>query len=293
MEAGISAVPPAAVNGGRGRAARVAHRMSLLIFALMAVSSLGGLSIDGLYRDPPEVVAVLRGYDLVALVLVAPMLAAVLIRGRPRSAWVQLVWCGVLAYAVYTYAVYVFGTGFNRMFLIHTALFSLAIFAFVLALASLDVDAVAARFPMTTPVRSVAVILGLLSGSLAVMWVYYSIRFAVTEVVTEPSRLILPAALTHLGFVLDLALLVPGYMTAAVLLWRRRAWGYVLATALLLAGSLHQFAYISALLFQMHAAIPGAGFDSAEPFIAAAFVVATGLLLYHCARGRARHSAER
>ncbi|MBF6208277.1 hypothetical protein [Nocardia sputi] len=53
--------------------------------------------------------------------------------------------------------------------------------------------------------------------------------------------------------------------------------------ALLLAGSLHQFAYMSAMVFQARAAVPGAGFDSAEPFIAGAFVGAAALLLYHCA----------
>jgi hypothetical protein len=37
------------------------------------------------------------------------------------------------------------------------------------------------------------------------------------------------AATEHLGYVRDLSLLVPVYATAAVLLWRRAAWGYVLA----------------------------------------------------------------
>ncbi|WP_063053521.1 hypothetical protein [Nocardia arthritidis] len=282
---------PVAPADGRHYAEYAARWMSLLILALMTVSSVAGLWIERLYRDPPEVAAALRGYDFIALVIGAPLLAAALVPRWFHAAWARSIWIGVLAYAVYNYALYVFGTSFNGAFLIHTALFSLSIGTFVLALASTDVDAVAARFSAATPVRSVAMVLLILAGSLGAMWIYYSIRFAVTDEVTEPSRLILPSAMTHLGFVLDLALLVPSYAAAAVLLWRRRPWGFILATALLLAGSLHQFAYISAMIFQVRAAIPGAGFDSAEPFITGAFVGATALLLYRCARGPVRHPA--
>ena len=42
----------------------------------------------------------------------------------------------------------------------------------------------------------------------------------------EPSQLVVPVTFTRLGAVLDLSLLVPAYLLAAVWLWRRRASGY-------------------------------------------------------------------
>ena len=56
------------------------------------------------------------------------------------------------------------------------------------------------------------------------MWVYHSVRFAVTGDLPAGSFLVEPDTVVHLGFVLDLALLVPAYALAAVLLWRRSGW---------------------------------------------------------------------
>ena len=111
-------------------------------------------------------------------------------------------------------------------------------------------------------------------------------------------------AVVQLGLALDLTVLVPAYALAAVLLWRRAATGYVLATVLLIAGTLHQVSYMVALLFQSTAAVPGAvAFDPFEPVIAALYLAATVAMMVaagprhqHSAAGRSadaqRHTAE-
>jgi hypothetical protein len=98
----------------------------------------------------------------------------------------------------------------------------------------------------------------LLAIGLGAIWVSYSLRYAITGAAPKESSVALPAASTHLGYVLDLALLVPGYVLAAVLLWRRAAWGYVLGTALLVAGIISQIGYMTALIFQAAAGVAGA-----------------------------------
>jgi hypothetical protein len=151
----------------------------------------------------------------------------------------------------------------------------------VFVLIDLDVDRVAASFRWRTPARVVAALLGILAVSLAAMWIAGSVRFIATgEVPEEGSRLILPTALTHLAYVMDLALLVPAYALGAILLWRRKAWGFVLSTALLVSGAVHQLAYMAALVFQAKADIPGATpFDPIEPFIVTVYVVGVALLV--------------
>ena len=73
---------------------------------------------------------------------------------------------------------------------------------------------------------------------------------------------------------------MPGYGLAAVLLWRRRPWGYVLAAILLTSGVAHQIGYLVALPFQVAANVPGAtAFDPAEPVIATGFLLASVALL--------------
>jgi hypothetical protein len=222
----------------------------------------------------------LRAFDLVSLVVAVPVLAACLVPARRGSPRVQLVWVGMLGYVGYTYAMYVFGASFNAAFLVHVALFSLAVFALVLALGGLDVAAVAAAFGRRTPVRTVGVVLAFLGGGLGAMWVFYSLRFAVAGTPPEESLLVLPATYLHLAYVLDLAFLVPIYLAAAVLLWRRRAWGYVLATGVAVFSVVYQVNYTVALLFQWRAGVPGSvAFDPQEPLVIALSVLAAGALL--------------
>ena len=56
--------------------------------------------------------------------------------------------------------------------------------------------------------------------------------------------------------------------------------GFVLASVVLVAGTLHQVSYLVALPFQAAANIPGAvAFDPLEPVIAVLYAVATAALL--------------
>ena len=89
----------------------------------------------------------------------------------------------------------------------------------------------------------------------------------------------------HLGIALDLALLVPAYLLAAVLLWRAVPVGYVLAAVMLVSGMLHQVSYMVALPFQAAAGVPGSvAFDPMEPFIALLYLLASALLIFCAGR---------
>jgi hypothetical protein len=279
--------PPAAAPAVTGRAclpsstrARAAWLLSGITVALLLVASVAGLLVDGLYRDAASTSSMLRGYDLVTLVVVVPALAVGLSRARHGSVRALLVWLGMLAATVYTYAYYLFLPAFNDLFLVHVAVFSSALFALVFALSAIDARAIAARFGPRTPRRSISGFLALLAAVLGGMWVYYSLRFAFTDEPPVGSVLVETDALVHLGFVLDLAVLVPAYALAVVLLWRGAAWGYVLAAVAVISGTVHQIEYLVALPFQVNAGVPDAtAFDPGEPPIVIAFLVAAVVLL--------------
>jgi hypothetical protein len=240
----------------------------------------------GLYTDAAAVEAMFRGYDLVTLIVVAPLLALTLLPGwRDRPA-AQLLRSSMLAYCVYNYAYYLFGAQLNAALLAHIAIFTASLYGLVLSLIALDISGVADRFPARTPVHVVAVTLLLLGVPLAAFQGSGLVGFALTGGVPhEPSQLVVPPDLTVLGATLDLSLLVPVYLLAAVWLWRRRAWGYLLATIVLVAGLLHQISYIAAMLLQITGGIPGAAFDPFEPFIVILFATGGGLLLANLRTG--------
>jgi hypothetical protein len=185
----------------------------------------------------------------------------------------------MLTYCVYNYAYYLFGAQLNAALLGHVAIFTASLYGLVLSLVSFDVGGPAGRFRPRTPVRTIAAIIGLLAVSLASIQVAGLAGFALTGTVPqEPSQLVVPLVFTRLGAVLDLSLLVPAYLLAAVWLWRRQSWGFLLAAAILVAGALHQVSYIAGMLFQLAADIPGAAFDTIEPIIVTLYILAAGLL---------------
>jgi hypothetical protein len=258
-----------------------ANQLTWLVATLALAASLAGLLIDGIYAGAPSTAQMFRGYDLVTAVVVVPGLAIASHLVRRGSVAAQLVTTSLLAYLVYTYAYYLFGTGFNDLFLLHAAVFASGVFALVLTVISIDPASVAERFGARTRVRPIAVILGALAVALGGMWVYFAVDNAVTGDVPAGSRLVETDTIVRLGMALDLTLLVPLYAVAAVLLWRRAPWGYVLAAVAVFAGLLHQVSYLVAMPVQAAADIPGAvAYDPGEPVIVLLYLVAAALLLH-------------
>ena len=269
----------------RAGARRTARWLTASVALLITGASAAGIWASELYTDGVAVEAVFRGYDLISLAVVAPVLALTLLPAFVERPLAQLARVSMLAFCVYNYAYYLFGAELNAALLAHIAIFAGSLYGLVLSLMAADVAALAHRFRPGTPVQAVAVILLLLGGSLAVLQALGLAGFAFTGTVpNEPSRLVVPLSMTRLGAVLDLSLLVPAYLLAAVWLWRRRAWGYLLGTVVLLAGALHQASYVAGMAFQVAADIPGAGFDPFEPFILALFAFGSLLLLANLRR---------
>ena len=250
--------------------------------ALAAVAALAGLVVPEVYPSAAGAEAMLRGYDLVTLVVVVPGLASVLLVQPRRAGWTtgNLLEVSLLTYLVYTYAYYVLGTGFADLLLLHVAVLALSLAALVLAVARIRTSDVILAFDPRTRVRPAAVVLGLLAAALAGMWAYWSIDAATTGGVPPGSSLVETDTVVHLGVVLDLTLLVPLYAVAAVLLWRRAAWGLVLGVVALVAGLLHQVSYAVGLLAQYAADVPGAvAVDPVEPVIIALYLLGAVPLL--------------
>ena len=238
----------------RHRGGVMTWTLAVLVLALAA--SLAGLVLDDAYTGATATAAMLRGYDLVVLAMIVPALAVAATTAHNGSSPAQLLSASILAFLVYTYGYHVFGTAFNDLFLVHAALVATGVMALTAQLTAIDVDVFTDRARRGSRSRGAAAILGILAVALGGMWVYLAIENAVTGKIPAGSALVESDAVVHLGMALDLTLLVPLYAAAAVLLWRRTAWGYVLGTMALVAGALHQVSYMVALPFQVAADIP-------------------------------------
>jgi hypothetical protein len=251
--------------------------------ALLALSAaVAGMLIDGVYTGAASTAEMLRGYDLVTAGVVVPALAAATWLTHRGSVRAQLGSASLVAYLVYTYAYYLFGTEFNDLFLLHATVLATAVVALVLHLTSIDTAAFA-PWHLGARVRGAAVVLGVLAAALGGMWVYFALDNALTGDVPAGSQLVETDTIVHLGMALDLTLLVPLYVAAALLLWRGAVWGYVLGAISLVAGLLHQLSYIVAMPFQVAADIPNAvAYDPGEPVIVLVYLLGAFLLLRRC-----------
>jgi hypothetical protein len=215
--------------------------LTAALAVLAVAASLAGLFADHLYRDNAYAIANWRGNDVVTLFAVAVLLGGYSFsrRGSDRG---RLIWLCALWYLLYNYAFYLFGTRFNDIFLIYAGLVAGSVWALILGLSRTDVNRIAGRFGGSTPVRWISGYLGIAAVGLAVAWIAQSLSFAAGG--KAPQIMIDSGATTSYVFALDLTLAVPVMLVAAVLLWRRQAWGYVLGAIVGVKGVL----YASALL---------------------------------------------
>ncbi|MFN2424549.1 MAG: hypothetical protein ABR572_12330 [Cryomorphaceae bacterium] len=201
--------------------------LSVIILLLMAVASSGGLFIDGLYQDNYLVTSGWYGNDLATLLLAVPVMAVSLILSKRGSRQAQLVGLGMLFYSLYNYAFYLFGAAFNSLFLVYVSIFTLSIFALIFGIYSLNVKSISEHFKTDTPVKKIGGFMIIVALFLGLFHVAVSMNYVFTGQL--PEMIVVLDQSTNLISALDLSLTVSFGLFGAILLWKRRAWGFVVA----------------------------------------------------------------
>ncbi|WP_129676456.1 hypothetical protein [Candidatus Chloroploca sp. Khr17] len=229
------------------------------------------------YWDTVSMVAQMQANDLVTLVLGLPLLAISFWLARRGSLRGRLMLAGTLGFILYTYITMCFGAHYNALFLVYVALFSMSLFALVLVLMSIDIPTLPAHFSATLPHGWIAGLLFFAAAFLSLAWLG---RIAATF---APGAIPALENTTSMFIqAMDLGLIVPVCLVSGILLLRRHAWGYLLAsvglTKFLTLG-------IAVSLMGLNMARVGVPVSVAElvifPAMALAGVVMTAILLKH------------
>lgn len=177
------------------------------------------------YWDTLSSVAQMQANDLVTLLVGLPFLALsfwLILRGSLRG---QLLLTGTLAFILYTYITMCFGAAYNKLFLVYVALFSLSLFALILSMMSFDLKTLPARFSEKLPRKGIASLLFFAAAFLSLAWLG---RIAPT--IFKDQSPALNNVTSMLIQAMDLGIIVPLCVLSGVLLLRRSAWGYLLAS---------------------------------------------------------------
>jgi hypothetical protein len=198
-----------------------------------AVTTVHGERVEldgsGLYRhDTPFKAGANRGSDVVTLVIGVPLLVVGAVGYRRGSARAAFLLAGAMTWFLYLYASLALGTAYNALFLIYVALFAASLYGLVLALHSIDAEAVKARVDGIAPRRGLAWLL-LASGLVTVA--VWAGPLVASQVQGEPPHL-LDHYTTMVTDALDLAVIVPATVLAAYRLHHNHASGYLIGLPL-------------------------------------------------------------
>jgi hypothetical protein len=202
---------------------------------------------SGLYRyDPASVAREGMVWDVIDLCLALPLFALAIVlswRGLLRG---RLLLGGMLFYFVYKYLMYATMVAFNPLFLVYVAIFALSAVVFFLNLGGIEVSHVpahmSARFPRWLFIGFTLV----MSAALVLLWLGRIIPYALAG--RFPDEFGGLTTLVTQAF--DLGIVVPLLLATAILLWRRSAWGY------LLAGISLTFGFIMSITLPAWIAVP-------------------------------------
>jgi hypothetical protein len=187
-----------------------------------------------------------RSFDWVSLVIVSPLFVLGILqyqRGQLRG---KLLLAALFTYLAYIYLIGVMGNIFNTMFLAWTALFSIGLFGLYLVLAGLDMADLSEKLAPGFPRKSV-------SAYVIVVGLILLLQY-LSEIISAYATGTPPPSLDHYTTLelasLELGIMVPLHLISGVVLWRKNAWGYVIATLLVFASFMVFMALsVSLLLF--------------------------------------------
>lgn len=190
------------------------------------------LNGHGLYfYDTVSSAAQMRGNDLITLVVGLPLLAVSAWLAFRRSLRGQLLLSGTLGFFLYTYLSMSTLTAYNALFLVYVAAFTLSLYAFILSLLAIDLKTLPEHFSPRLPRGWIAGTLFAVGGFLGLAWlgrILPPLLQGGTPALENTTTLVIQT--------LDLSLIVPLAVLAGVLLLRRSAWGYLLASVAVLKG---------------------------------------------------------
>ena len=236
------------------------------------------------YWDTVSMVAQMQANDLVMGVLGLPLLAISFWLARRGSLRGQLLMTGTLGFVLYTYMSMCFGTAYNPLFLVYVALFALSLYAFILSMMSFDLATLPQRFSPKLPRRWIAGVLFFAATFLALAWLG---RIAPT--LTQEQVAPLENVTSMFIQAMDLALIAPLCVLAGVLLLRRSAWGYLLASVALMKFLTMGLAVSLMGLNMARVGVPVSVVElGVFPLLTLLNLVMAILLLKHIARGATR-----
>lgn len=216
------------------------------VFSLMIAIIVGSVSLIGILSQTKiypteEFLQTFVATDVVKLCIGLPILLGSMWQARRGKLIGLLFWPGALFYILYSYLICVFAMPLSWMFLFYLALVMLSLYTMIALIASIDGQVVQQRFSGNVPDRLVGGILAGFGISFLLLAASVMVNAAINQI---------PLATTELALQTADFLVTPTWLIGGVLLWRRKALGYVVGTALLFQSSMLMVSLLGVILLK-------------------------------------------
>jgi hypothetical protein len=250
--------------------------LSLLVSLLVVFVAVFGFADQSIYTAKLNTISLaeLMGQDLVSL-LVGLLGLVFLLAYQQANKLMAITWLGCLTYFAYIYAYFSFSLVSSIFFILYLAIFGLSLFCFVFLLAGMNRGSDCLVVNPLYPRRALSIFF----VAVVVIMLGIELTYMVQTTIVAGSSLKLFDAF----YSLDLAIVFPAMIIAAVLNWRKKTIGHVLIGVILVK----VITIMPALLFNdvFHWLQTGRFLDLTFDFIALAFTVCAGFFLFAYKRG--------
>ena len=186
---------------------------------------------QGIYsHDSTFVAALLRGTDAITLFVSLPLLLVGYLSYRRGLLRGSIFLIGMLLYFLYVGVTYTFSVIFNSLFLVYTALFSVSLFATIIALTTFDTQDLVVKVTSNMPRRGIAIFMFVAGLGTLMLWLSELIAPLMTG--QAPANLGPYTTMFTHGF--DSAVITPACVLTGFYLLKRKPLGYLLAAPLLI-----------------------------------------------------------
>jgi hypothetical protein len=202
--------------------------------ALAAVATVVGIAtffIPSLLRGPTVMNGSARGTALVIFTIAAPTLTIAMLATSRGSLRALIIWLGAAGYLLYNSLVLLVLTPANRLFLLYVAMLSLSIWSISTLIRHIDMGALRDRFSLRLPARGIALYTIVIVTLNALIW----LRGIVPTIFANgpPGFLDGTGVATNIVYIQDLGFWLPLMAAAAIWLYRRKPWGYLIIGSVL------------------------------------------------------------
>lgn len=266
------------------RISRTALWLSVIDALLVLLASASGIFLKSIYaRETPSWAVQGISQDIVNIVAVVVLFIAVYFVSK-ESVKALLVWSGVLLYLMYAYVIYAFDVHFNSLFFVYVAILGLSFYALVGSVIHIHMASLQANFSANTKARPVSVFLLVLGIVFYLLWISEDIPALLTGKIPQSiTQANLPTNPVH---VLDVGLYLPAMIFTALLLWRKKLLGYLLAGPFLVFSILTATAILVIFLVMSSKGMPTS--FGVEAFVAVIILVSLVLSVLYVREVRYR-----